>query len=351
MLRRVGLAQVNILQRVQGVLVTRQVAVRSLPPVRVSFASPNGWANTQHRLASTDSDNKSKSSSRFWNLTPIYERVFRGIFHDGDVRFLASRTAAIATYAGAGSMILGTLGVDMSAVIAGLSVGGLSIGFASRDIVSNYMSGLLLIASKPFQTGDEIIVGKPGDNIKGIVSKIDLRYLHLRCIGPDSTAETILIPNSEVFKSIIHSVRKRVSLHEGEDAIDECSVFHPDGVCGKLKLPMSFSRKFRHVHSQSNAGTSELHLQPLTPEFQRVVNLAFEELNALEERSLRQRLSNVMFEVDDSSCQKVILWLASEGGKTNMYRPEWAAFLDSISSKPSWLPQTFIPEKAKENEE
>jgi len=90
---------------------------------------------------------------------------------------------------------LGTLGVNISALIAGLGLSGFALGFALRDALSNLLSGILIILYQPFKVGDRIIVA----GFEGRVCEINLRYTIL-----DSGAENkYLIPNANIFNNTV----------------------------------------------------------------------------------------------------------------------------------------------------
>ncbi|MBL1433948.1 MAG: mechanosensitive ion channel [Gammaproteobacteria bacterium] len=85
---------------------------------------------------------------------------------------------------------LGTLGINVSALVAGLGLTGFALGFALKDTISNLLSGVLILLYKPFKIGNTIkIAGYQGD-----VVSIDLRYTEL-----NSDGNKILIPNSKLF--------------------------------------------------------------------------------------------------------------------------------------------------------
>ncbi|MCW8830132.1 MAG: mechanosensitive ion channel family protein [Gammaproteobacteria bacterium] len=85
---------------------------------------------------------------------------------------------------------LGTIGIDVSALVAGLGLTGFAFGFALKDTISNILSGVLILLYKPFKIGDRInIAGHQGQ-----VLSIDLRYTKL--VTEDSN---VLIPNSKLF--------------------------------------------------------------------------------------------------------------------------------------------------------
>ena len=53
---------------------------------------------------------------------------------------------------------LGTLGVNISAIVAGLGLTGFAFGFAFKDMLSNFISGILIFIYEPFKLGDTIEV-------------------------------------------------------------------------------------------------------------------------------------------------------------------------------------------------
>ncbi len=85
---------------------------------------------------------------------------------------------------------LGTLGVDVSALVAGLGLTGFALGFALKDMVSNFLSGILILLYKPFEIGNHIKVA----GYEGKVTSVDFRYTQL-----SSDSKKILIPNSKLF--------------------------------------------------------------------------------------------------------------------------------------------------------
>ncbi|MEG3164478.1 mechanosensitive ion channel family protein [Sphingomonas sp. PB2P19] len=87
------------------------------------------------------------------------------------------------------------LGFDPTTVAAGLGLSGLVLGFALKDILSNFVSGLLLLTLRPFRIGDQIVVG----DLEGRVEKIELRATRLRAYD----GRVMLVPNAEVFTSRI----------------------------------------------------------------------------------------------------------------------------------------------------
>lgn len=69
---------------------------------------------------------------------------------------LLSKLFSILIVVLAGMVILQTLGVDITAIIAFGGVGGIAVGFASKDIIANYFSGFMIHITRPFKVGDWI---------------------------------------------------------------------------------------------------------------------------------------------------------------------------------------------------
>ena len=85
---------------------------------------------------------------------------------------------------------LGTIGINVSALVAGLGLTGFALGFAFKDTISNILSGVLILLYRPFNIDDKIKVA----GFKGKVISVDLRYTKL-----DSEEGIVLIPNSKCF--------------------------------------------------------------------------------------------------------------------------------------------------------
>ncbi len=94
---------------------------------------------------------------------------------------------------------LGTIGINVNALIAGLGLSGFAVGFALKDALSNILSGALIMIYQPFRCGDTINVS----GCSGKVAEINLRYTIL-----EGENRNYLIPNSSLFTNNIEVMKK-----------------------------------------------------------------------------------------------------------------------------------------------
>lgn len=96
----------------------------------------------------------------------------------GVIRVLVS----VALFAIAIIVILDNLGVNVTALIAGLGIGGIAIGLAAQGIFSDLFAALAILFDKPFRRGDTIRYGTS----VGTVEKIGLKTTRLRSVEGQS---------------------------------------------------------------------------------------------------------------------------------------------------------------------
>jgi len=139
----------------------------------------------------------------FWVVSYILKKIIKHLGKEKmigeDVLRLIEKTT-VATFLIFGAVTaLGTMGINVAALVAGLGLTGFALGFALRDAISNLLSGILIIIYKPFRRNDHIFVA----GFEGKVTAIDLRYTTI-----ETEEKTILIPNSILFTnpiSVVHS--------------------------------------------------------------------------------------------------------------------------------------------------
>jgi len=107
----------------------------------------------------------------------------------------AQRFFQLIVYSVAVVLILWIFEIDVTGLLAGLGIGALVIGFALKDVIENWISGLLIISGRTYRTGDVIKVG----NLTGVVVDITLRTTKLKTYDRNE----IIIPNSTLLKENI----------------------------------------------------------------------------------------------------------------------------------------------------
>jgi hypothetical protein len=106
---------------------------------------------------------------RFFLFSPSIERFLlrSHIIEDEDLARLLSKTATITIYAMVTVSTLGTLGVDTKPLLAGIGITGFTIGFALKEVATNFISGIFLVINKPFVRGCRIKIHGSGGGIEG----------------------------------------------------------------------------------------------------------------------------------------------------------------------------------------
>ncbi|CAF0726638.1 unnamed protein product [Adineta steineri] len=174
------------------------------PPGRIRrfFRWFIGRSNSVESKPLTTSDSTTSLTTmqqikRFLALSSPIERLFirSHIIEDADLARLISKTAAVTIYAFIGITTLGTLGVDTKPLLAGIGITGFTIGFALKEVATNFISGVFLVINKPFVRGCRIKVHGGGGGIEGLVHYIDVRYVHLKT----KDRGIVMIPSAVVY--------------------------------------------------------------------------------------------------------------------------------------------------------
>jgi len=124
---------------------------------------------------------------------------------------------SVAVFAIAFIVILDNLGVNVTALVAGLGIGGIAIGLAAQGVFSDLFAALAILFDKPFRKGDTIRY----DQSTGTVERIGLKTTRLRAL----TGEQLVMANTKLLEREIHNLAqakaRRMSIHfavRGEDA-------------------------------------------------------------------------------------------------------------------------------------
>jgi small conductance mechanosensitive channel len=109
------------------------------------------------------------------------------------VRVLISRSIYLTTLVIGILVALSAAEVNVTAVIASLGVAGFALGFALKDILENFIAGILLLFARPFEVGDQITSGA----FEGTVFDIQIRTTTIHTYDH----QIVVIPNAQVFTS------------------------------------------------------------------------------------------------------------------------------------------------------
>lgn len=97
-------------------------------------------------------------------------------------------------------LALNNLGVKISALIAGLGIGGLAVALAMQNILGDLFASLSIVLDKPFVIGDFIIV----DNYLGTIEHVGLKTTRVRSLS----GEQLIFANSDLLKSRIRNYKR-----------------------------------------------------------------------------------------------------------------------------------------------
>ncbi|MYA19372.1 MAG: mechanosensitive ion channel family protein [Chloroflexi bacterium] len=94
-------------------------------------------------------------------------------------------------------LALDNLGVEVTALIAGLGIGGIAIALATQSILGDLFASLAIVLDRPFTVGDFVAVGE----MSGSVERIGVKTTHLRSLS----GEQLVIGNSDLLNSRIRN--------------------------------------------------------------------------------------------------------------------------------------------------
>ncbi len=93
------------------------------------------------------------------------------------------------------AMVIAIPGFTVGQLFSILGVGSVAIGFAFRDILQNFLAGILLLLNQPFRIGDQIIA----DKLEGTVEDIQTRATFVRTYD----GRRVVVPNTDLFTNVV----------------------------------------------------------------------------------------------------------------------------------------------------
>ena len=96
--------------------------------------------------------------------------------------------------------LLDNLGFDITAVVAGLGIGGIAVALAAQAILGDLFSYFVIFFDRPFELGDFIIV----DDKTGTVEHIGIKTTRIRALS----GEQLVLSNTDLTSSRVHNYKK-----------------------------------------------------------------------------------------------------------------------------------------------
>lgn len=97
-------------------------------------------------------------------------------------------------------LVLDNLGVNISALIAGLGIGGIAVALAVQNVLGDVLASLSILLDKPFEVGDFIVVGE----LMGTVERIGIKTTRLRSLS----GEQLVLSNASLLSGQIRNFKR-----------------------------------------------------------------------------------------------------------------------------------------------
>ena len=130
------------------------------------------------------------------------------------VLLLITRVARIFLVAVAVTILLSHFGINITALVAALGIGGLAFSLAAQDTLADAISGFIILADRPYRVGDRIEI--QGEGTWGDVVEIGLRTTRIRT----RDNRMVIVPNSMIGRNQVINYtypdpRYRIQTHVG----------------------------------------------------------------------------------------------------------------------------------------
>ncbi|MGD1913888.1 MAG: mechanosensitive ion channel family protein [Rivularia sp. (in: cyanobacteria)] len=130
----------------------------------------------------------------------------------------------IIIYVMGGSLLLESIGVNVAGLWVAIGGASFILGFAFKDSLANFLSGLVLLIDTPFQFGDIITLG---NGERAIIKKIGLRVTHLYIVNDHSD---MYLPNATFEKQAIINLTRPTPHYYDQIEIQTLSTADPSQV-------------------------------------------------------------------------------------------------------------------------
>ncbi|HZH07398.1 MAG TPA: mechanosensitive ion channel family protein, partial [Lautropia sp.] len=99
--------------------------------------------------------------------------------------------------------VLSNVGVNITALVASLGIGGVAVALAVQNILGDLFASLSIAIDKPFEVGDSIAVGP----VSGSVEFVGLKTTRIRALG----GEQIVMSNAELLKQTVSNYQRQAT--------------------------------------------------------------------------------------------------------------------------------------------
>lgn len=178
-----------------------QLVISKAAPFNVA-ASAASFHNPDENPSIPDtSKEKKKKMISFRFVEGFFKNILMIFVTDPDTLRIVAKACSWITWTFVLLSAFGTFGFDTKPLLSLLSVVGLTIGFAAKDILTNIFKGFYVLLTKPFKRGWIISV----NGFRGKVISIDSRFVKLGSLIDKSE---ILVPLSMIYDTAIVVERK-----------------------------------------------------------------------------------------------------------------------------------------------
>lgn len=140
-------------------------------------------------------------------LSSVLVLIVEYTWFNRDIRSLGSAASKglitiirIVVWGLGGVFVLDNLGFNISAIVAGLGIGGIAVAFAAQAILGDLFNYFVIFFDKPFEEGDFIILG----DYLGTIERIGLKTTRIRSLS----GEQIIIGNSDLTSNRIRNYKR-----------------------------------------------------------------------------------------------------------------------------------------------
>lgn len=127
----------------------------------------------------------------------------------------------------------------LTSIIAGLGIGGLAIALASQEMIKNFFGSLMIMADRPFEIGDRIVV----DGFDGPVKKVGMRSTTIETLE----GHKVTIPNANLADKTIQNIGVRPYIRRIENLM-----LPPDTSSEKMQQALDIASRLLENHEGMN---------------------------------------------------------------------------------------------------